>query len=288
MATNSSSSLFTANQGHLDSQYGGKRFWQSWPAPEPLAALVVIHGIGEHGGRYARLAGYLGAHGISVFALDHRGHGRSEGKRGAIKDADHLEGDIDHFINQIVRPLGLPIYLYGQNLGGSLALAHAIRHPGRVDGLILSAPFVYTTFLPQEMAIVMEGLSTFMPSVPGYRLSPQLLSSDAKEVNAFRKDPLNIRDALPVKSVSEILGIMAQIREHIGELTLPLLVLHGEDDPLVTIESSQKLISACDCPDKLLLTYPGLFHDLLSAKSGDRRIVTQDILDWLSRRSASK
>ena len=287
MATNSSSSLFTANQGHLDSQYGGKRYWQSWPAPEPRAALVVIHGMGEHGGRYARLAGYLGAHNISVFALDHRGHGRSEGKRGAIKDADHLEGDIDHFVNQIVRPSGLPIYLYGQNLGGTLALAHVIRHPGRVDGLILSAPFIYATFLPQEMAMVMEGLSTFMPSIPGYRLSPKLLSSDSKEVNAFRKDPLNLHDALPVKSVSEILGMMAQVREHIEELYLPLLVLHGEEDPLVAIESSQKLISAYTCDDKQLRTYPGLFHDLLSAKSADRGTVTNDILDWLSQQTTS-
>lgn len=287
MVTHSGSGLFTANQGHLNSQYGGKRYWQSWPALAPRAALVVIHGVGEHGGRYARLAGYLGAHGISIFALDHRGHGRSEGKRGAIKDADHLEGDVDHFVNQIVRPLGLPIYLFGHNLGGTVALAHAANHPGRVDGLILSAPFVYSAFLPQEMAMVMESLSTFMPSVPGYRLSPTLFSRDTKEVNAFRKDPLNVHDALPVKSVSEILGAMAQVREHIGALSLPLLVLHGEDDPLVALESSKLLMANCQSADKTLRIYPRLLHDVLSEKSADRGIVTRDILDWLSRHTTS-
>lgn len=276
------STLFTAHQGCLESQFGGKRYWQSWPAPDARAALVVVHGLAEHGGRYARLAGCLGANGISVFALDHRGHGRSDGKRGAIKDIDQLEGDLDHFVNQVVRPLGLPIYLYGQNLGGTLALAHCLRHPGRIDGLLLSAPFIYAAFLPREMIMVMEGLSTFLPSVPGYRLSPKLLSSDAKEVATFRKDPLNLHDAVPIKSISEILGAMAELRDSVSQLSLPLLVQHGEDDPLVALASSERLIQACSSSDKCLTTYPSLRHDLLSASAEARATVTADILTWLS------
>ncbi|GAB3382529.1 lysophospholipase [Spongiibacter taiwanensis] len=276
--------MFSATSGHIDSKQGGKRYWQSWPAPQARAALVVVHGLAEHSGRYGRLASCLHALNVSTFALDHRGHGRSDGKPGAIGQFEHLTDDLAHFIGEVVTPLGLPLFLFGKNIGGTLAIDYLLQQRCEATGLILSAPFIHADFLPPDLALVLDGLSTFLPNLPGYKLSPSLLTQDRQELQQYREDKLILRDAVPVKSIAEILGAMAGLREHLQSITTPLLLLQGLADPLVGAESSQQLHATWRAADKTYLTYPDLRHDLLNEHREGRAAVTKAICDWLATR----
>jgi acylglycerol lipase len=120
---------------------GIELFFRSWPAPAPRGVVVLSHGLGEHSGRYHHVGRRLADAGYSTWALDHRGHGRSGGRRAFVEAFSSFVADLETFRLRVAAASGgLPTFLLGHSMGGTIATAHALDHPGAFAGLVLSAP----------------------------------------------------------------------------------------------------------------------------------------------------
>ncbi|HPF20983.1 MAG TPA: alpha/beta fold hydrolase, partial [Syntrophomonas sp.] len=131
---------YIKNTGNFNGLENTRIFYQSWQAECPRGVVVIAHGIGEHGSRFRNLIDHMQDDGISFYALDHRGHGRSEGKRGHINSFNDYTADLKTFCKLVRDKLpGLPLILLGHSMGGTIACKFALDYPGIIDGLVLSS-----------------------------------------------------------------------------------------------------------------------------------------------------
>jgi alpha-beta hydrolase superfamily lysophospholipase len=256
-----------------------EQFWL--PAGEPRATVVVIHGVTEHGGRYAKFAQDLNCRGYAVHTIDLRGHGRSDGDRILIRRFDEHLDDVELLLGRVAeRQAGKPLFLFGHSMGGAIvALLAATRQP-QVQGLILSAPAVIVAggvfpVLRRLAAVV----SVVWPTLRLVHLGCGFLSRDPAVVEGFRNDPLVFHGGFPVRTAAEILRAAGRLQTAARNLTLPLLVLHGTGDRVTDPRGSRLLVARAGSTDKTLRLYPGLYHELLSEP--EREQVLADLLAWL-------
>ncbi|MBJ7329803.1 MAG: lysophospholipase [Solirubrobacteraceae bacterium] len=268
--------------------------WQSWEdATAPTRAHVVLaHGVAEHGGRYARLARELAPRGFPVWAIDHRGHGRSEGPRLYVDRADHAVADLAALIDHVAASDdGRPIFLLGHSMGGAIALRYALAHPGTLTGLIVSAPAATDDAAPAAMRFASRWLaldrilSRVTPGLGVLELDAAGLSRDPDEVAAYVGDPLVTRGKLPMRTVAEMRRMIRAFHRELGGLTVPLLVMHGEDDPLMPVAAARMIDERAGSEDRTLLIYPGLLHEIFNELPDDREAVTTDVVAWLDLRA---
>jgi alpha-beta hydrolase superfamily lysophospholipase len=255
---------------------------QSWlPAGEPVAAVVVVHGIHEHSGRYATLAGDLNRRGYAVYAMDLRGHGRSDGQRAMIRSFDACLDDLEVLLERVAaRQPGRPLFLFGHSMGGAIVALLGIMRPPQVHGLILSAPAVQ---IAGSVFPVLRRLASFvsmvLPTLRLVRMGCRFISRDPAVVEAFRNDPLVFHGRFPVRTGAEILRAAKRIQTDARRLTLPLLVLHGTGDFVTDPKGSRLLVARAGSADKTLRLYTGLYHEVLSEP--EREHVVADLVAWL-------
>jgi acylglycerol lipase len=266
--------------GRLGAADGTRLFWQAWhPEQATAPAVVLVHGAGEHGGRYAWVAEELTERGHPVYACDHRGHGRSDGPRAAIGRMATLVADLHRFIGLLdSRP-----FLVGHSLGGAVALNYAIEHPDTIEGLVLSAPAVATEAVPAPLKATVAALSRLAPRVPAFQIDAELISRDPDVVADYRADPLNYTGMLPARTLGELLHNMDTIESRVSQLKTQLLVLHGARDGLCPPTGSEMVHARAGSRDKTLKIYPGLFHEVFNEP--ERAQVVEDLAAWLAQRS---
>jgi alpha-beta hydrolase superfamily lysophospholipase len=278
----------TAPPGHVEGRFAGAKgleiFWQSWRVAVPTRAVVVIsHGAGEHSGRYERAALELAGLGYPVYALDHRGHGRSEGSRALVDRLDNAAADLDVLIDLARREHpDTPLFLLGHSLGATIALRYALRHQDKLDGLILSGALAVIDLPPAPVRLAARALSATVPWMPALGVDPATVSRDPAEVEAYRTDPLVHHGKLPVRTIAEIAAATEAFPEQVGSLTLPLLLVHGSEDRLVSVRGSRMVYERASSQDKTLEIYDGLYHEVLNELPADRERVLADILAWLN------
>src|SRR5215218_10369295 len=153
---------------------------QAWlPDTVPTAVIVLAHGLGEHSGRYAALATELTQHKYAVYAVDHRGHGRSEGRRANIDRFAHAVSDFCVFTGRAAKQhLDTPVYLLGHSMGGAIAFAAALRLQASLRGLVLSAPALATEPAPAVRIAMARMLSAVLPDTGTLKLPAQAVSRD--------------------------------------------------------------------------------------------------------------
>jgi alpha-beta hydrolase superfamily lysophospholipase len=254
----------------LDGRFAGtggpEIYWQSWQPVRPAtASLVVAHGAAEHSGRYAPLAEHLVAHGIAVYALDHRGHGRSDGS-GALVDLAAGDGP---------RP-----YLLGHSMGACLALELALADQTRLAGLVLSSPLVALD-TPRPLLALSRVLSAVVPRLGVYGVEAAQVSHDPEQVRRYDEDPLNYRGRLPVRTIAEMSKGIARFPARAPGLELPLLILQGAADRIVPPAGAEALAERAGSQDKTLKVYPGLYHELFNEAEPDRSMVLGELVGWL-------
>jgi acylglycerol lipase len=271
--------------GWLGSRDGMRLFWQSWlPEDRPRGVVVLVHGVAEHGGRYAHVAERLTAAGYAVHALDHRGHGRSDGARAMIDRLDRLVDDLRLFVARVREEHdGRRPFLVGHSLGGAVSLAYALRHPETVEGLVLSGPAVATEAVPAAQRLLTRLLSVVAPRLPVFKIDDELISRDAAVVRAYQDDPLNHCGKLPARTLSEIVLSMQRLPAEVSRLSAPLLLLHGGEDKLCTPQGSRMIDRGASSRDKTLIVYEGLYHEVFNEPERDR--VIDDLVTWLGERS---
>ncbi|VVE88075.1 alpha/beta hydrolase [Pandoraea bronchicola] len=257
--------------------------WQPDTGGEPPRAVVaIVHGMGEHGGRYARLAEHFAAHGIATVTYDLRGHGRSGGARVFVKRFDEYLDDTEIFLTHVRTTFGpTPLFLLGHSMGGAIAALFTItRAPANVRGLMLSSP----ALAPGEpvapwMMTAGRWVSRWLPKVPVFKIDPAMIARDEAVVAAAKKDPLNAYRGTPARTAAELLDAMARIHANANALHLPLYIFHGTADRLTAPWASEQFYGNAASHDKTLRLYHGHFHETLNDL--DREKVIDELTQWL-------
>lgn len=265
-----------------------KVYYQSWsPAQRPQGVLVVVHGLGEHGGRYLNLVNYFVPKGFAVYALDHVGHGRSEGTRVYVERFERYVQDLRQFVEFVAEQLvDVPRVLVAHSMGALIGVAYLLSHQETVDCAIISGPAVK---VPDDVstATLAAGkiLSALLPKVGILQLDAGKISRDPVVVQAYRDDPLVYNGKITARLAAEMLKTMQHVTQHAGKITLPLLILQGGEDKLVDPEGAPLLHELVSSPVNELKVYEGFFHEVFNEP--EHLQVMRDVETWLSRQLRS-
>lgn len=271
-------------EGRFEGVGGLDIYWQAWlPEKEPQAIVTIAHGGAEHSGRYAWTAGQLTERGYAVYAIDHRGHGRSGGPRAYVDRIDNAVTDLYTLCGLACdRHPGVPLVLLGHSMGGLIALSYALRYQEGLTALVLSAPLAVLDANPVARATV-RALSAVAPRLPIYKIDGTTVSRDPEVVRAYDDDPLNHRGMLPARTVAEIAAAVAANAPRLPELKLPILTVYGSGDRLVDNAGSKLVDERSGGGDSTLIAYDGLYHEVLNEPERDR--VIADVASWIDART---
>lgn len=257
-----------------------KIFYSVDKVDEPKAAVILVHGICEHLGRYDYIKDKLNEDGYNVYRYDARGHGKSEGQRGYLEEFDDYLDDLDLLIGIVKREnKGLKTILIGHSMGGLVATAYTCKCPDKVDLLALSG----ACNVCPKMASALK----FLP----YNLLGKIkytnklgngVCSDSRVVNEYNKDPLVLRKvSLRLLGNAFVKGTK-YVAKNIKNIKCPTLVMHGENDGLVVKETGEWTYNNLVSNDKTIKMYPKLYHEIFNEIKKDE--VIQDLLDWCNER----
>lgn len=262
---------------------GLKIYAAEWPHQRPKGVVGLIHGIGEHCRRYDEMGEALQAAGYAMLGYDRQGFGRSEGKRGYVKEFSHFYDEIAQLILECERKYpDLPVFLYGHSMGGNLLLSYLIRRKPQIAGAVASAPYISLPFKVNPITLNMGRLMRRV--YPAFTVSNQvdntLLSRSPGIGEAMLADP-HSHD-----KVSSIVGIdmmkaAAQLDEFNGELTTPLLLMHGDADGLTSFSASEAFSKRVEAASMEFKAWPGLYHELHNEP--ERQQVFTYLTNWLDR-----
>lgn len=263
--------------------------YRAWEPEGARGSVLVVHGLGEHSGRYAELAAALGAQGVAMYAPDLRGHGLSEGRRGHVRDFEEYLLDLDVALDAVRgRTAGRPIVLLGHSLGGLIALRYAETRPGAsLAGLVLSAPQLAIARPPPAwLRGVADVLAVVAPALPlPNGLDAGDLSHDAAEVAAYRDDPL-VHDRITPGLFRAMRRAMPAAAAEVDAVSVPaaLVVIPGAD-PIVRPDVTRSVAGRLDTrlPTEVV-EYPEMYHEPMHER--DRTSVLDDLVRWVLPRIA--
>lgn len=268
-------------EGSLAGVGGVRLNWYGWlPDGEPTGVLLICHGLGEHAGRYANVVEALRPDGWAVYGLDHRGHGRSAGRRAHVDTYADWLADFDTFRRHVVAGHeGLPVFLLGHSMGGQIALAYALDHPDDLRGLVLSAPALASDQVPAAAIPALRLLSRVGPTLRPAGIDVTKISKDPAVVAAYRGDPLVHQGKPTLGLMSALLSGFRPLTERASELRMPVLVQHGTLDELTDPAGTRALEATLGSPDSTVRWYEGLWHEIYNEPERDKPLA--DLRDWL-------
>ena len=269
------------NEFSLQTPDGRTLVAQSWlPAGPSRCTLALVHGFGEHAGRYTYLIDHLVAHNIAVFGFDQQGHGRSDGKRGYVKSTTGFRQDLDLFLTTVEEAKAEgPLFLFGHSMGGLIVLDYVLNTTRALDGLITSSALLAQPNLPAIMKFAAKVLLRIKPAMSvDSGLDVKSISRDPAEVERYVADPLVHGKGTP--ALSHFMEVTVEaVQRDAGKLTLPLLMLCGDADPLVPYEGTKTFFANAGSADKTLKIYAGNYHELHNDL--DREQLFADETAWL-------
>ncbi|RLA16997.1 MAG: alpha/beta hydrolase [Gammaproteobacteria bacterium] len=262
------------------------RFWKA--IGEAKLKLVIVHGIGEHSGRYSDLVSYLNRHNIEVLTFDNRGHGQSEGQRGHINSWADYRQDLKKMIELFAeeRP-DLPLFILGHSFGSLIVLDYILRYPEGFSGAIISASALQPVNVASELQkVAARFLSKLFPRF-GLRLNidPDLLSRIEGVCEDYRNDPL-VHNCVTARWGMETLETMNWIKGHTSEMAIPSLFIHGDADGLNAEKGTVEFFNKIRHRDKKLIIYPGRAHE--PHQDLGQEEVMKDMVEWLVGRIPSQ
>jgi alpha-beta hydrolase superfamily lysophospholipase len=255
-----------------------------WPAATltERGTVVLVHGIGEHGGRYAHVAARLSAEGWSVVAVDHRGHGASGGARGVLAANDDLLTDLATVVDAERDRRPSALLLLGHSMGGLIAARFVAGAVRPVDGLILSSPALATRMTALQKVLLAVGRRLFPDLAIGNGLDPQFVSHDAAEVAAYIADPL-VHDRVSARLAAFIADGGASVRDRAAAWHVPTLLLYAGDDRYVDPAGSAAFLAAAPSDVVTGQCFPALYHELFNEV--ERDAVLDVVSRWLHERA---
>lgn len=268
---------------HWKSEDGLQLYGQGWQScGAPKAVVSLVHGLGEHSGRYAHVAETFNQAGYAVLTFDLRGHGKSEGPRGHTPSFEAFMCDIDHLLAEAAQRFPeRPRFLYGHSLGGILVLNYALRRKPDLAGVIATSSGLHTALETQKAKVTLARLvGPVLPTVSlASGLDASAISRDPAVVQAYVQDPL-VHDRTSFGMASSLLGAIHYALEHAPEFPLPLLLVHGTADRVAFPSSSTEFAAAFqgDCTLKL---WDGLYHE--THNEPEKQEVLRYTIEWMER-----
>lgn len=260
-------------------------FYRHRPAANEVARMVIAHGLGEHSGRYSHIIDRIVNMGISVWALDHRGHGQSDGKRGHVDSIDQYLNDLEKMIGvaKTDMPAKMKFFLLGHSMGGLIVLNFVEKHTKIADGVIASSPGLSPGMkVPVIKGAVAKILSRIWPSLTfDNELDSSALSHDNHVVSEYDNDPLVHRN-ITARWFTEFFNAMERTKSSASHINTPVLMQVAGDDRLVDAETSRQFFESLTLKDKTLFFYEHLYHEIYNEQTGDREKVLSDLVSWLS------
>jgi len=292
-------SIQTHPQGTFNGSRNLKLFYQSWyptAAKSPggklaplKGVLAIVHGLGEHSGRYCAIVKGLTAAGYAVFGFDNQGHGKSEGQRGHIERWKDYRDNTQNFL-QLVRSQepSAPLFLMGHSLGGLIVLDYVLRNARtpefeslNLQGLVVSAPPIQPmdgTASSIRIAVA-RLLSGVLPRISvKMGLCKDGLSRDRGMTQQTAHDPLT-HPYVTLRWGTETLSTIDWVKRHIEQLSLPVLLTHGEADPIVAPDGTREIYQQIQNPNKSIAIYPGSYHEPHNDLDAEK--VVADLVEWI-------
>ncbi len=254
---------------------------QGWlPAGEVKAVVCLVHGIGEHGGRYVLGAKALTDARYALLSFDLRGHGKSGGARGHTPSKEHLYNDIAHHLEEAEKRYpGKPCFLYGHSLGGNLVINYALRRQPRLAGVVATGPELELAFAPPPVKMTLAYILDVL--APGLAMDSGLdvkgLSHEQKVIDAYVSDPL-VHSKITPRLLMSFYKPGKWAIEHAAEWTLPLLLMHGTDDPICSAKASQEFARNAG-KNVTLKLWDGMYHEIHNET--DQQLVIGYMVSWL-------
>ncbi|WP_110181788.1 alpha/beta hydrolase [Nocardioides solisilvae] len=253
--------------------HAGTLFVRRWTGERTRYVVLLVHGYGEHTGRYPHVAERLVADGAAVLAPDHVGHGRSDGERVLVEDLERVCDDL-HRVEELARAEhpGLPVVLLGHSMGGLVAARYAQRYGDGLAAVVLSAPVLGRWEAVEQLLAAEE-----IPDVP---IDPATLSRDPAVGEAYAADELVWHGPFKRPTLEALRAATERVGAE-GAVDVPILWLHGEDDRLVPIGPSREGFATLGGRRAEQRTYPGARHEILNETNRDE--VLDDVLAFVGR-----
>jgi acylglycerol lipase len=257
-------------------------YHQAWlPEGEVKAAILIVHGLGEHCGRYTNVVNYLVPQGYAVYGFDLPGHGKSEGVREFVKEFADYTQTVTAIYNivQVEQP-GKSVFLLGHSMGGLIACHYLLEHSADFRGAVISAPgIMIPEFVTKFTVFVGKVLSIIAPKTGLIALDSNAVSRDPEVVKAYVNDPLVFHGKTTARLSAELIQAMMTVNEKMEQITAPLIGVHGSEDKLANPKASQMLYDRASSTDKTLKIYEGLFHEVFNEPEHEQ--VLGDVAAWL-------
>jgi len=274
------------SEGTFKSVDGLDLFYQAWlPEEPPKATFAIVHGYGEHSGRYLNPVEYFVPRGYAAYAFDHRGHGRSPGDRGHVNRFSEYLADVQEFL-KLVRAAqpDRKLFLMGHSMGGLVSLMYAIHHPQDMDAVIASSPFLGIAVKATGWKVALaRTLSNILPafSMANTDLHSEDLSHDPDVVSAAEQDMQSHRKITP-RWFTETVAAQASALEHAAELQVPLLIVYAGGDKIADANVTPLFFERVAHPDKTIHVYKDYYHEIFNELG--KEAVFKDIEEWLAGR----
>lgn len=251
------------------------------PDGDPRGVVVLCHGYAEHARRYDHVAERFGAAGLITYALDLRGHGRSDGKRVYLRRIDEYTGDFHTLVGIAAEEHPqLPRIVVGHSMGGGVVFGYGVEHPGDYTAMVLSGPAVYAQDAVSPFMIgVAKVVGGILPGLPVEQLPTEAVSRDPEVVAAYMADPMVHHGKLPAGIAKALIEVGESMPQRAPALTAPLLVVHGEQDKLIPVDGSRHLLECVGSTDAHLKVYPELYHEVFNEP--ERDLVLDDVTSWI-------
>lgn len=248
------------------------------PMANVRGSVVLMHGLGEHSGRYRHIAEFFNQCGLSVRCYDHRGHGRSQGARGDVINGDPMVQDAEIVIDDFAAHFADPPFLFGHSMGGLFAARFALSRLSPLRGLILSSPALAVRLSPLQLKLlkVMHAIAPRVGVPNG--LPPAFLSHDPKVVAAYKADPL-VHHKISARLMRSMLSSMEYCQSHARTLEVPALMLVAGDDHLVDTDGSKRFFAQLPAGLAQLYAYDKFYHEIFNEIDAQRPFA--DMRVWL-------
>lgn len=260
-----------------------KIYGQVWqPADTPEAVIALVHGMGEHSGRYQRLAEFFTERGIAVMAFDQRGHGRSEGPRGHIVHFNQLLDGVQELIERAqLQFKEKPVFLWGHSMGGNVVLNYVLKKPSGLKGMIATGPWLRLAFDPPMLKVRLARIMTNL--YPGFtqstNLKTQFLSRDKAIVQAYERDKL-VHDRMSASFFVNVFNAGYYALKNANQLKVRTLLMHGLADRITSSEATREFAQKANLMADLKL-WEGLYHEIHNEP--EREEVLEYAYHWIKK-----
>ncbi len=258
-----------------------KMFGQVWqPIDEPKAVIALIHGMGEHSGRYRKFAEFFTSNGFAVISFDQRGHGKTKSKQGHILHFNQLLEGVEELIERAnLRFKYKPLFLYGHSMGGNVALNYSLKKSNSIKAVIATGPWLKLAFEPPafqlKLAQIMKNLYPGFTQASGLKTSH--LSRDPEVVKAYEKDK-HVHDRISASFFTNVYAAGMYALQHANELKIPALIMHGADDKITSYAASEEFAEKSKLVSEFK-GWPELYHEIHNEP--EREAVLRYALNWM-------